>query len=481
MRTAGELLEATTALPAWQEVMEPRLDLMQTMREWNGGRRTPGPKSGYTTHTWEAVEAFRRIVGASSYSQTRVVLTSDKGRHAREVLELLEARMAPTRGNPDRFSMPGVPSEAARSKYVRQVGNEARLAAWTDLLHRLRADYVAGAGEELRVVYIDGTHIRVRGTCPVYHPTTKELVNGERTNPRTGERIPSRITVPDGGYMKPWHHGKKGGHGFTAIVLCDEVGVPLAHRVAALPGDERGLGAECLHEYAERLRPHNRHAHLPGVVIGDSGFTGSRFRLAARQAGFIENVHGVSHGRSPTTTQRAAQYSAARWHIDGHPGWYADGHREISCVCGQATFTRRAWVDDHGVAKTSVRGRCPQHGTLNVTSGLWNRVQNPDGFELCNPGEYEDADLAFGNPLTYDDPMASIYGADRFARGEGLNGQLWTGYGVNRDKTRFRSRPEVELEVTITFALLVSLALQHRNLTAAQSGHTSSVPALSAS
>jgi hypothetical protein len=463
-RTFGEIAHATVSSPVWQEVMVPALDeieLGRILRPDGRGKRS-GPRNGYTAHHFEAAELYRRVVGATNYKAGRIHLTSDRGRHARDLLGFTDERKAPTRGNPDRFSMPGVPSEAAVSKYRAMVTDEARLTAWTAFLVRQRQAYMEQVGPEGRITYLDGTHIRVRGECPVFHNQSGELVNGERRHPISGKKIKSTITVPTGGFIPPWDEGKKGGHGFIAVVLCDEVGVPLAHRVTALPGDERGSGAECLDEYAELLRPHSAQRDLPGVLTADGGFTGYRMRSAARRAGFIENIHNVSHAKK--AAERAAEHAGMRWVIDGHPGWYSNGHREVFCECGQMTYSRRMWTDADGVAKVSTHATCATHGLLNLTSGLWRRALNPDGFRLCNPGEYASADLLFGNPLTYNDPMALAYGQDRFGRGEGLNGQLWTGYGLNRDKTRYRSLLEAQLDTTIVFALLVSLAIQYREL-----------------
>ena len=60
-----------------------------------------------------------------------------------------------------------------------------------------------------------------------------------------------------------------------------------------------------------------------------------------------------------------------------------------------------------------------------------------------------------------------VYGEDHFGRCEGFNGQLWTSSSLNRNKTNYRSLLEALFDVTIVFALFLSLAIQYRELTGA--------------
>lgn len=83
----------------------------------------------------------------------------------------------------------------------------------------------------------------------------------------------------------------------------------------------------------------------------------------------------------------------------------------------------------------------------------------------CSPGfwlthEY-DADWVFGNPLTFNDPVAGQYGRHRWATHEGMNGsQLTQRFGLLRSKRWFRRQSQAELEVAMVFSILHVLAIE---------------------
>jgi hypothetical protein len=100
-----------------------------------------------------------------------------------------------------------------------------------------------------------------------------------------------------------------------------------------------------------------------------------------------------------------------------------------------------------------------------VTSGDWRRVLNPDGFVRVNPKDkasVRDADLAFGNPLTYGDSRAAAYGRNRYAQGEGLHGSTTTRWNLFKDKAYHKRINQARLDVLLTYCLMHGLAMEAR-------------------
>ena len=88
-------------------------------------------------------------------------------------------RQAPTRGNSLNFRTPGVPSDAAMSKYRTDIGDERRAKLWGRFLARLREDWTAEAGREARIAHLDGFNMPIEGVCPKMDRKTGEVVNAD--------------------------------------------------------------------------------------------------------------------------------------------------------------------------------------------------------------------------------------------------------------------------------------------------------------
>lgn len=448
-RTYGEITRSFLDGPVWAEVMTPELDLWAAERELrpNGKRKTMAPK--FTPHEMEAAEMFRRVAGVTSYKAGRDLLAGDRHRGDRVLLGFDVPRQAPTRGNPLNFRTAGVPSEAAMSKYRTDIGDARRAELWGRFLARLREVWMAEAGREARIGHLDGFNMPIEGVCPKMDRKTGEIVNAEL------------ITVRDGGYQPSFNNGTKGGHGFNNVAFWDDLGVPLAHRVVPMHVSESATAVHVLNDFRRHLGPLRE---LLGVGVGsaDAAFASGPVREAMRRAGFVDNIHEVSHGDKVESHKRAKEYDGRVRPIQGYPNWHVNGHRELVCACGHGTQERDAWRDPDGTARVRVKGRCTNCGSITLLSGRWRAARNPARFVPMLPGDPTSAaDLPLGNPLTYRDRMAARYGKKRWVRGEGAHGVLKSHYKLNA-RRRYRSKAAVELETNMVFAVIVSLAIQQR-------------------
>ena len=86
-----------------------------------------------------------------------------------------------------------------------------------------------------------------------------------------------------------------------------------------------------------------------------------------------------------------------------------------------------------------VEGRCPKHGTFTVTSGECVLVVGR--WDLVDPTDpkYGKLDLALGNSLTFNDPLAAAHGTMRWSRNEGVHGVLANRYKLTKGKRHFRT------------------------------------------
>lgn|GEM_PF-1245786 len=448
-RSYGQMTRSILDSPIWAETMIPELDRWADERRLrsNGKRKTMAPK--YSPHEMEAAELYRRVAGIATYKGTRDLLGGDRGRADRLLLKFDVPRQEPTRGNPVNFRTPGVPSEAAMSKYRRDVGDKRRAELWGRFLARLREVWTEEAGPEARIGHLDGFNMPIEGVCPIMDRHTGEVVNADR------------ITVPDGGYQGRFNNGTKGGHGFNNVAWWDDLGVPLAHRVVPMHHSESKTAAHVLDDFHRHLGPLRKSVGV-GVGSADAAFSSGPVRQAMRRAGFVDNVHDASHGTKPESLQKAKASDGKKWEIQGYPNWHVNGHRELSCACGHGTQERDAWRDADGTARVRLKGRCKDCGSITLLSGRWRYARNPSRFVPMLPGDPADAaDLTLGNPLTFRDRMAARYGKKRWVRGEGAHGILKSHYKLNT-RRRYRSKAAVELETNIVFAVIVSLAIQQR-------------------
>lgn len=209
------------------------------------------------------------------------------------------------------------------------------------------------------------------------------------------------------------------------------------------------------------------------MLSADSAFVHKPFRQAARDAGIIENVQEVSHAsQRASTTEEEARADRAVLDIKDYPNWYANGHRELQCRCGQAHTFRRFELQA-GRAVARVEARCKNCGDITITSGKWKTVRDtrrpkadPGGQQKLvrvQLGDGDDViDWAFGNPLTFHDPLALEYGQERFGIGEGFHGVAVKRYKLLKTKGYYRSKTQAELHALMVFCTMHGQTMRER-------------------
>jgi hypothetical protein len=284
----------------------------------------------------------------------------------------------------------------------------------------------------------------------------------ERVDKKTGEVLPA--TLEGGGYM-PRDHRNFGsdGHGFTMVAVSTSTGLPLSLRMVPLAVKDESEPDTALKMFREdwgRLRPFLD----PGIAVltGDAAFKKQELRAEVRKHGIVENVHVASHGSGETNKRNQRRKDAQEWEIVGYPNWKANGHRELSCRCGDYKLAKRVSLNKNGEAVVRTEGECKTCGPITITSGKWRAAYSPRRFVRCLPGEENAADFSFGNPLTFHDKTAKVFGRNRFGHNEGLHGTLVTRFGLLKHKHWFRRREQAELDFLMVFCSMHALAMEQR-------------------
>lgn len=451
--TAGEMVKIVMATAAFTENVGPLLEELDDQRGRRGKRR--GVEPLYSSWELEMVLLYQVTNGLRSAKEARDRLAGDRGAHDRQILGLDRVRET----NPRRYRnrLDGVPSESTLSRHRKRIGEEERRDAYDRCFKQIRIDHMIEFPEfveEMRVLALDGTTVETHFTTPRYHKTTKKLLNADQ------------VTCPEGGYGAKTAGGGKAGEGFNEVILTSMSGMPVGAETIAIHHGESKCGTRVLEEFGRAVAPHLDQAKM-NVLVADGGFQSPELRHAARDASLLEQVHFASHGDKSESKANVRKLNGERRLIDGYPNWFANGHREIFCRCGGGKISK-----DLGTRKgrpfSRVTGECGKCGHISITSGQWRSVQNMGGVVGQNgwmrvlPGEQGKPDLAFGNPLTFNDPVAEVYGKQRFALNEGLNSNLSDRFRFNRHKRWFRRRAQVETEASVIFTIMHALAMEQR-------------------
>jgi hypothetical protein len=431
LHSYGELTRGIMDSPLWREVMGPVLDAIDAGR---------GNQAIYTARELESVMLFGRVAGKLTCKGTRMLLAGDAHHHARELLGLAQTRGRKTRGNPRRWRLPGVPSEATLCRYRRTYESE-RNAAYAELVRRLRRHIAPLLESGLRIAYVDGTKIGTHYTPPIRDKTTGEIVN------------PTRVTAPEAGWVPPNSApADHSGAGWNLVTLLSEECVPIADVIIPLHHSEMRAGVEVLSQFLAEIKP--LLDDEVRVLSADGAFIGDDMREASREAGFVENIHLASHADTISAKKHDRKLAKRRQIIEGKPNYHVNGHRELACECGKASFARRAWIDKAGVAHIRTEGNCPNCGSITVTAGRWREAMN--GAKWVEKTKHEVGNLSLGNPLTYNDRLASVYGKRRHAHQESFHGMLATRFRLNENKRWLRTLAQAELDKNIVFTVLLS-------------------------
>ncbi len=443
----GEKTRVVLDSQAWQAVMLPAL------AQLDAERSRKGPAPSYSSAELESAVLFQKLAGVSTYGEARTLLASDRQEPTRVLLGFDKPRKRYGRGVTLVKSMDGVPSEATIWRHLQRWELSRHIEAYEELFQRLVAEHLEDADfrEEARTLNIDGSVIRSHYT------------SFERLNRKTGEIKPP--TLEGGGFMARTesNHGKDG-HGFNMVAVTTSTGLPLACRLTPLATKGHGEGDTALamlrEEWRENVAPHLGDGLA--VLTGDAAYTKGELRAALREAGIVESVHPVSHADREVSKKNAEKKNSEAIQIQGYPDWRANGHRELFCVCGQGKTIPRISRNKNGRAVVRVEGECKSCGSITVTSGKWRLTESPKRFVRCLPGEEDKADWLFGNPLTFNSPIAAKFGRNRFGHGEGFHGHLVTRFGLLKGKSWYRRREQAQLDFLMVFCSMHALAMEQR-------------------
>lgn len=447
--SCGELTDVVAETAAFREEIGSICLKLDAAR-----RGSRGPSPAYSASECELVLLYQRVCGLRSYKEARDRLSSDRGIEARRIFGLDRPReRSPERR---RVLLDGIPSEATISRHRKRFGERRRRGAYERLARRLVREHLLEfpeMREEARIAGIDGSKIETHYTAP------KRDKKGKVVNP-------GHITCRDGGWVPLSASTEKSGHGYNLITMATMSGLPLAWRTTPLNCAEAEPARELLErDYARSVRPHldQDKVHL---LMADGAFRSHALRRTARETGLVEQIHHVSHSKRPRSWRNAEKHDAMRIGIHGYPNWFSNGHYELSCHCGQGKVSKKLSVRE-GQAVVRSEGQCRTCGPLSITSGGWRRAQNPDQFVRCRDHERGHADWAFGNPLTFNDPLARLYGRQRYAQGEGLHGHLTTRFQLLKGKRWFRRADQARTDTAIVYSIMHSLAIEQRRRKAA--------------
>jgi hypothetical protein len=448
----GQMVLLLMATRAWQTTLGAECERIDAAGD---------QRRAYTAAELESVLLYQRLNGKRTYKAARERLTSDRGRDARHALGFDRPRDHVRNRHchqEHRRRLDGVPSEATVCRHRTQRFPEAlRAELYHECFKRLveeHAELFPAFCEELRVLGWDGSAQK-----SVFTPGKKR-----RRNPETGEVVP-RIQGWEGGSVtSEGMPASKRGHGFLTVTGHTGTGLPVAMRTGRIEQYEADFVVDMLENDVPRFRQHMAPDAL-GVSSLDGAFAAPEIRRAHRRVGYIENTHRVSHSNSEVTKRNLQKRRDSVFAIEGHPGWRSDGLRQPFCMCGHGTVAHRFNVTETGEARASVECSCKTCGTVSLHSGSWRKVDNPSKFILVNPRDnasIENADLALGNPLSYDDPKASAYGRNRYAQGEGLHGHATTRFNIFKERAYIKRVNQARLDALLPYCLMHALAMETR-------------------
>jgi len=411
----------------------------------------PGPDPAYESRELEGAVLYQLMSGKRTYAKARERLAGDRTARERRLLRFDLSRRRFGRNKQVIKSRPGVPSESTIWNYLQDFGLARRVRTYRKLFHALVAEHLLDPEflEEARVMFVDGSAWRSHYT------------SFTRKDRETGEVKPP--TLEGGGYMarSKSNHGKDG-HGFMPVTGTTQTGMPLTYIMGRLGKDsEKTLASRLMHtEWTKHVAPHL--GRQLGLWVADGGFWKPRLFRALRKMGQVEVCHHTSHAE--TSKSQANKQDEVVIEIAGYPNWYANGHRELKCRCGQATLTRRLSVHEcTGELVARVEGNCESCGSITITSGKWRKAKNPSRFVHVEAGEEHTTDLAFGNPFSFHDALTEKYGGARFPYNEGFYAHMCTRFGIPpTGKSWHRSRASAEHDLVIVFCFMHTLAMESK-------------------
>jgi hypothetical protein len=466
----GEEVLAIEATHAWQSVMVPLLDAVEARRRapLPGETKRRGRPSQYTAHDFERMELLRRVIAKTSTQAARDWLTTDRAAETRRLFGLDRDR--PVSGGKPRKFMAGIPSDGYVSDYRVKWFGEAERARAYRLLERfllIEKLQMAPRGlEELDLLYADGSKLETHYTPPKLRGG--EVCNDELRPDRKG-RLRSPITAPDAGFIpNTGGNADHSGAGWNILFISTIKGTIVTRRCAPMNKSESGTLTEMVDELGEVLSAFESRLR---VLSADGAFNSQALRRKLHDIGVVENIHLSGHSKFKKSTEtRRKRRSAKRWRFEDSKTWYADGHRQLHCKCGNGTIVRRVHVNAHGKAVVATQGECAHGcGSIRVQAGLWRVSTDHATFRRVRPGEQDKADWTIGNPLTFHDAASAGYGVPRYNAQEGMFGsQFTTRFKLFEGKRWFRRQTQVEMEVSIVISITHALSIErYRRMAAA--------------
>lgn len=463
----GEVVLAAEELRGFREVVCPVLEAADEARlaPKEGEKKRRGRQPSFHALDYWRMEMLRRVIASHSTQATRDWLTTDKAARTRELLGFDEPRAH--YGGKARKWMEGVPSDGWMSDFRTKWLPEAELARlMVELEKRALAEKMAtvpGMREECQTLHADGSKLETHATAPKLKKnkkTGKSVVVNRWKKGRDGRRVPA-ITAPEAGYVSN-REGKNpdhSGHGWNIVMVTSSKGTVLAHRNAPLNTSEKETLAGMAPEVGQVLDTLGDRELR--VLTTDAAFHAQGMRRAWRGVGVVENTHLSSHAGRPSSERIAKARDKKRYSIEGHPDWFANGHRELVCRCNQGKVSRVVGLDSRGKAVARAKGECPTcKSSALITSGLW-RLSGDEKFVRCLPHERDAGELEFGNPLTFNDSLAAEYGRRRFNGQEGAFGSQFTQrFKLLKSKRWFYRQSQVDLEVAAVITITHALSLE---------------------
>jgi hypothetical protein len=264
----------------------------------------------------------------------------------------------------------------------------------------------------------------------------------------------------DGGYLALGAGESRFGHGYNVVDIVDSVGMPFAFGAGPNQAGERKHLFPALGQLETRLRHFPVEPSKVRVFSADSGFTGFDVSNAVRDLEMLENIHPVSGFREARSVEHDARRKSKRIRIvhkdSGRETWLTDGHRNLFCECGHGEVQKKFHRTKKGRLTPRLEGQCDNCGAITITSGDWKLAGGKWKHRSKNPGG--SIDLSMGNPLTFTNPISTVYAKRRFAVQEGTHSILASRFGLIRGRRRVKYNEDVELRVAMTFCALHGIA-----------------------
>jgi hypothetical protein len=530
--TQAQVVRAMLDSAAWHDVMKPVLDAMQAKRVNRARRKvapayaceeleavfvyqmacdidTVRETLDRLTST-RGAEA-RRLLGFDRPRQSKGQVTPLHAVPSAATLSRYKLSWAPdtagkvaaaTRGSVAAGSAPGLYDFKAADEVRQRAAAAARRDVYKRFLYRWVEENLKDPAfrEQADLMFMDGTSLHTIFSCLI---TRDDGDNEENNKPRARKRCRVKPVLDeqkrviwdgqlseeqwealeeqrglaykrywkvtaDGGYMAYSAGRNRGGHGYTAVTLSDQGGLPFDFVMSPINQSERAHAMRLLNSFGDNIRPlldATGKADKPRVLSADAGFTSHRLRDRIRDLGIVDNIHQVSGSKRKRSTDFDKKLSAKRQTIvhpkDRSKNWYADGHRQIHCVCGQGQTSSKFYFKQDGRIVPRVNGECDNCGSIAISSGQW-RLKGGE-WKRVNPSNKLDVpDLRMGNPLTFHSEVSGEYARRRFSVNEGFYSVLSNRFGVIRGRRRVKRIEEAELQIAMACCLLHAIAHEGR-------------------